>query len=82
MDRLMTDILKEIEREFKAFDELSLPQQEAVTKAIWLCTLEGGRHVVYLNNGEEAYAYPGPGNAVCWGLNSGVTGYCIARGVQ
>jgi hypothetical protein len=78
----MTDILKEIEREFKAFDELSLGQQNAVLKAIWLCTLEGRRHVVYLNNGEEAYAYPGPGNAVCWGLNGGPAGHCIARGVQ
>jgi hypothetical protein len=78
----MTDILKEIEREFKAYDEMTQIQQEAVNRGIWLCTLEGGRHVVYLNNGEEAYAYPGPGLAVCWGLNSGETGFCIARGVQ
>jgi hypothetical protein len=78
----MTDILKEIEREFKAFDELTADQQRDVMRAIWLCSEEGGRRVVYRDNGEEAYAYPGPGNAVCWGLNSGVTGYCIARGVQ
>lgn len=63
----------------KAFTQLSHDQQTCVMQAVWLCDQKGGMQKVSMPDGAEAYAYPGPGNDIAWGIN-GPEGVCVARG--
>ena len=40
-----------------------------------------GHHAISLYTGDEAYAYQGADGKVHWGVNTGATGHCVARGV-
>ena len=65
-------------------DEYSLlkdDQRAAVDQAVDMVVCNGSRQTVAVSDGGEAYAYPHPAGGVSWGVNSGETGHCIARGV-
>lgn len=64
------------------FNTLTPDQQAAVRRVVGQVqsSSEGGQKSEHLPNGDEAYAYPG-GAGTHWGVNSGINGFCSARGI-
>jgi hypothetical protein len=64
-------------------DEMELltpAQRAAVERVIVRARAQLGRQAESLPDGDEAYAYQSKGT-IHWGLNSGTTGWCVARGM-
>lgn len=67
---------------FLEYEDLSAARRQAVDRVVEKVRETREHASEPLNDGSEAYAYPGPGDSVCFGLNGPVTGHCIARGVR
>jgi hypothetical protein len=63
------------------YTDLSHARREAVDRVVEKVRQSRLPANEILNDGSEAYAYPGAGNEVCFGLN-GTIGHCVARGVM
>ena len=62
------------------FETLTPAQQRAVHDVIAEARAEDGRHSITLPDRSEVYAYA-QNSRIAWGVNSGMTGFNVARGV-
>jgi hypothetical protein len=64
-----------------SYEDLNVTRRQAVDRVVEKVRQSRLPANEILNDGSEAYAYPGAGDQVCWGVN-GTIGHCVARGVM